>query len=99
MKLEYSEQRKEIGPAAPAGAAGGPSGMVIRAIWRICSGIPSRTSSVLSPAASIVSPFSFAWVSRVSTKPKATALELILKQPHSLAIVLVSPVRPALAEE
>ena len=50
----------------------------MRAIWRICSGIPSETSSSLSPAACIVSPFSFAWVSRVSTKPKATALELIL---------------------
>ena len=54
---------------------------------------------MLSPAACIVSPFSFAWVSRVSTKPKATALQLILNCPHSLATVLVRPVTPAFAEE
>ena len=71
--------------------------MIIEAIARICSGIPSSTFSPL--AASIVSPFSFAWVSRVSTKPKATALQLILKPPHSLARVLVSPTTPAFAAE
>jgi hypothetical protein len=47
----------------------------------------------------MVSPFSLACVSRVSTKPKAMALQLILNCPHSFAIVFVRPVTPALAEE
>ena len=44
-------------------------------------------------------PSSFAAVSRVSTKPNATALQLILKPPHSLATVLVRPTTPAFADE
>src|SRR4029079_11748726 len=51
MKLEKGEQRKRTGPAAPEGSAGRPSGIVSRAICRSCSGIPSETSSALSPAA------------------------------------------------
>ena len=70
--------------------------MIAEAIARICSGIPSSTSS--PPGASIFSPFSLACVSRVSTKPKAIALQLILNPPHSLATVFVSPVTPAFAD-
>src|SRR5665648_841678 len=46
-----------------------------------------------------VSPASFDAVRRVSTKPKAIALTLILNCPHSLATVLVSPTTPAFAAE
>ncbi len=56
--------------------------------------MPRSTFSPL--AASICSPFSLACVSRVSTKPKATALQLILNWPHSLASVFVRPTTPAL---
>ena len=94
--MESSEQRNSTGPAASAGWAGRPSGMIIEAIARCCSGMPS---SIFSPSRSIASAFSFAWVRRVSTNPKATALTLILNWPHSLAIVFVSPVTPALADE
>ena len=74
-----------------------------RAAERDRSSRPSRASargcprSTFSPlAVSIFSPFSLAWVSRVSTKPKATALQLILNWPHSLASVFVSPTTPGL---
>ena len=76
-----------------AGCAGRPSGMIIEAIARCCSGIPS---SIFSPPRSIASACSLAWVRRVSTKPKATALTLTLNCPHSLAIVFVRPVTPGL---
>src|SRR5271154_5771812 len=66
--------------------------MIAEAIWRICSGIPSW---MLSPPTSILFSSSFAWVRRVSMKPKATALTLILNWPHSLATVLVRPITPA----
>ncbi len=56
--------------------------------------------STSSPDGAVnVSPFSFAWVRRVSTNPNATALQLTLNWPHSLAIVFVSPVTPAFAAE
>ena len=80
------------------GCAGRPSGMIIAAIWRIWSGMPIAISGPDSPALT-VSPFSFDWVRRVSTKPNATALTLILNWPHSLATVFVSPVKPAFAAE
>ena len=67
-------------------------------MFRICSGMPIATSAPPSPA-SMVSPFSLAWVSRVSTKPNATALTLILNWPHSFARVFVRPVTPALPDE
>ncbi len=70
--------------------------MIIEAIDRICSGTPIST---FWPRASIVSPFSFACVRRVSTKPKATALTLIFSAPHSFASVFVSPTMPAFADE
>jgi hypothetical protein len=75
---------------------GRPSGMIIEAIWRICSGMPSCT---FSPPISIVLSDSLAWVRRVSMKPKATAFTLILNPPHSLAMVLVRPTTPDLPEE
>ena len=71
-------------------------GMIIAAIWRICSGIPSGISL---PSISIEAPSSLAAVRRVSTNPKATALMLTLNWPHSLASVLVRPTTPALAAE
>ena len=56
-------------------------------------------SSIFSPSRSISPAFSLAAVRRVSTKPNAIALQLILNCPHSLAIVFVRPVTPALAAE
>ena len=68
--------------------------MIAWAIARICSGMPS---SIFSPVGEVISPpSSLAAVRRVSTKPKATALTLILNWPHSLASVLVMPTTPAL---
>ncbi len=94
--MAYSEQSSSTGPAASSGWAGRPSGIIIEAIARICSGMPS---SIFSPPRSISPDSSFAAVRRVSTKPKAIALQLTLNWPHSLAIVLVSPVTPAFAAE
>ena len=72
--------------------------MIIAAMLRICSGMPIATSGPPSPAL-MVSPFSLACVSRVSTNPNATAFTLILNWPHSLASVFVRPVTPALPDE
>ena len=62
-------------------------------IARSCSGMPSWT---VSPSISIVFDATFACVRRVSMKPKATALQLTLNWPHSLASVFVRPTMPAL---
>ena len=71
--------------------------MIAEAIARICSGMPS---SIFSPPGAVISPpSSLAAVRRVSTKPKATALTLILNWPHSLARVLVTPTTPIFAAE
>ena len=70
--------------------------MIIAAMARICSGMPSWISS---PSLVIVLPDSLAAVRRVSTNPNATAFTLILNWPHSLASVFVRPTTAALPAE
>ena len=96
-KFDHGEQRKKIGPAASSGVAGRPSGMIIGAICRIRSGMPSGIST---PSLTKLSPpSSEAAVRRVSTNPNATALTFTLNGPHSRASVFVSPTSPAFAAE
>ena len=70
--------------------------MRLGASSRIWPGIPSWT---VWPSISIVLDSSLTAVRRVSMKPKATALTLILNWPHSLASVLVRPITPDLPDE
>jgi hypothetical protein len=67
--------------------------MIIAAIWRICSGMPSWISS---PSFVMTFPDSLAAVRRVSTNPNAMAFTLILNCPHSFASVFVRPTTAAL---
>jgi hypothetical protein len=53
-------------------------------------------SCTVSPLIRIVFDATFGCVRRVSMKPNATALQLTLNWPHSLASVFVSPTMPAL---
>src|ERR1700742_4944549 len=63
------------------------------AMPRSWSGMPSWTDS---PSISIVFSSSLDAVRRVSMKPNATALQLTLNWPHSLASVLGNPTTPGL---
>ncbi|MCY1310533.1 hypothetical protein D9M70_607330 [compost metagenome] len=59
--------------------------------------MPTRISR---PSMLTVAPaWASARVMRVSMKPKATALTLTLKRPHSRLSARVMPITPALAEE
>src|SRR5918998_1094736 len=95
-KFDHGEHRKNTPPAASSGVPGRPMGIIIDAIPRSWSGMPSWT---FSPSISITLDSSLEAVSRVSIQPNATALTLILNWPHSLASVFVRPTTPFLPAE
>src|ERR1700730_17766302 len=61
------------------------------------SALPSRCSGVRLTSSATISSVSEASVSSVRTYPGATALQVMLREPISLAIDLVKPISPALA--
>lgn len=93
--------------AASSGLPGRPSGIsgycgaVAAAAWllRLSSCLPGIPSATLVPSGVVMkAPSSFAAVSRVVMWPKATVLARTPNAgPHSFAMVLVRPTRPALA--
>ncbi|MDT4875077.1 hypothetical protein FQZ97_1104200 [compost metagenome] len=85
-------------PAASAGVPGRPSGIIWLAPSTMAFCMPTLISRPSMVTVLLSSP-DRAWVRRVSMKPKATALTLTLRRPHSLARVLVMPRMPALPAE